>query len=357
MKKDTPKKNPVKVVLIVLAVLVFSAFVAAGILFVATYSMGRPVDESKEDAVEITYKVSPGSTFREVAEDLESLGIIRSWEALYLGVRLRQFGEDEGKNLKSGSYSLNSSMTLREIAQTVRKGTPESLSLSIPEGLTVRKVASILSENKICREEDFLSSCRDPNLLEHYNIPADSFEGYLFPDTYFFIPDTPAEDVLSIMADNFFQRIKDIPALAETKPEELHNVVILASIVEREYRVEKEAPVIAGVFKNRLDINMALGSCATIEYILTEIQGKPHPDKITYADLKIENPYNTYINTSLPPGPISNPGMVALKAAAEPEDNKYFYFVLTNPEEGSHTFSETFDQHKAAENLSYYTKK
>jgi UPF0755 protein len=165
-----------------------------------------------------------------------------------------------------------------------------------------------------------------------------------------------ADEVLEIFVKNFFEKIRGIKNLNGKTGGELHEKVILASVVEREYRARDEAPLIASVFSNRLEHGIGLYSCATIEYIITEIQGKPHPEKITYDDLKIDSPYNTYKWAGLPYGPISNPGAVALDAASNPAKTGYYYFVLTDSAEGRHTFSENFDQHKAAENTSYVSK-
>jgi UPF0755 protein len=126
---------------------------------------------------------------------------------------------------------------------------------------------------------------------------------------------------------------------------ELNRRIIIASIVEREYRVDEEAPLMAGVFYNRLDIGMALQSCATVEYIITEIQGRPHPDVLYTRDIEIRDPYNTYIRPGLPPGPISAPGAVALAAAFQPASSNYLYFRLIDPEAGRHYFSQTLDDH------------
>jgi UPF0755 protein len=154
------------------------------------------------------------------------------------------------------------------------------------------------------------------------------------------------------MVNNFFSRIGEIDEKTlSMPPEELNRLVILASIVEREYRLEEEAPVMAGVFFNRMNIGMALQSCATVEYIITEIQGKPHPEVLSTRDTEIRDPYNTYIRPGLPPGPISSPGAVALKAVLSPVKTGYLYFRLVEPASGRHYFSGTLDEHIKAGKL------
>jgi UPF0755 protein len=148
------------------------------------------------------------------------------------------------------------------------------------------------------------------------------------------------------MADTFFDRVREIsPESNDLSPKALNDVIILASIIEREYRVEEEAPIMAGVFYNRIKINMSLESCATVEYIITEIQGKKHPTVLYYEDIEIKDPYNTYVNPGLPPGPISFPGKAALNAVFHPAQTDYLFFRLIDEKAGKHYFSKTLDAH------------
>ncbi|MDR3193035.1 MAG: endolytic transglycosylase MltG, partial [Treponema sp.] len=180
-------------------------------------------------------------------------------------------------------------------------------------------------------------------------IPGETMEGYLFPDTYLFPRDYPAGRVIRTMADNFFLRLAVLSGTggppAELPAAELYKGVILASIVEREYRVDDEAPLMAGVFYNRLGIGMALQSCATVEYVITEIQGKPHPETLYTRDTEIRDPYNTYTRPGLPPGPICSPGTTALNAVFNPASSDFLYFRLIDPAAGRHYFSRTLDDH------------
>ena len=147
------------------------------------------------------------------------------------------------------------------------------------------------------------------------------------------------------MVENFFEKIKSISNLSEKSPAEINEIVKLASIVEREYRVTEEAPLIASVFKNRLRYNIGLYSCATVEYIVTEIQGLPHPERILYEHTHIDNPYNTYIYAGLPPTAISNPGLVSLEASTNTPKTDYYFFQVNNPEKGTHVFTKTLEEH------------
>jgi UPF0755 protein len=224
--------------------------------------------------------------------------------------------------------------------------------VTIPEGVTLQKTAKIIEESGICSAEDFISAAKNPAVILQYLITNESMEGYLFPDTYYFPGEYPAQKIVTAMADNFFRNLQSInPAFLTMNPNELNEKVITASIVEREYRVAQEAPLMAGVFYNRLRINMALQSCATVEYIITEIQNRPHPSVLLFTDLEIENPYNTYIKPGLPPGPISAPGITALQAAFFPDSTNYLYFRLEDVASGRHYFSRTYDEHIRAGQL------
>ncbi|MBQ6779717.1 MAG: endolytic transglycosylase MltG [Treponema sp.] len=356
------KKSSVKTGLILLcAVSVLLALCAA--VFAAGLHLLSPATDAGEERVS-RIEIPSGTGVRAVASMLAQKQLIRSEKMFYIAARYPVIvRRNHPFMLKSGVYPVSSAMSVHEILDLLESGKQEYIKTVIPEGLTLSKIAAELEENGVCGADEFKSAARSPALLSEYKIPAENFEGYLFPDTYFFTPMMRAEDVLRMMADTFFKRIQTLE-IAPSKgggnvsPEQLHQIVILASIVEREYRIDSEAPLIASVFTNRIKVNSGLYSCATIEYIITEIMGKPHPDVITYDDLKIDNPYNTYKWAGLTPGPISNPGMVALQAAANPPATDYFYFTLTDSAAGSHTFTESLSSHaQAGAQFKFRTKK
>jgi UPF0755 protein len=316
----------------------------------------QPVDSPSSARTE-QFIVSTGATSRSVGRDLMHKKLIRSGLIFYLTARYPfVYGHFRSSVLKSGVYRISSSMSVREITALLESGKQDYIRLSVPEGLTIGKIAQHLDDAGICPAAAFKKAVTDQSVIAEYAVPANSLEGYLFPDTYYFLPDMDALVVVRTMVNNFFRQIKNISGLDQLPPGKLHNVVILASVVEREYRVDEEAPLIASVFTNRIKKHEGLYSCATIEYIITEIQGKNHPDVITYDDLKINNPYNTYRWAGLPPGPIANPGTVALQAAASPPVTDYYYFRLTDPEKGTHTFTKTFSAHTDV-GKKMYTKK
>jgi UPF0755 protein len=294
----------------------------------------------------VLIQIREGESSYAAGSRLERAGLIRNRYLWNLLSRL------DGAFLKAGTYRINLPVTTTGLRSALVEGQQILLSVTIPEGVTLKKAAVILEKAGVCSAAGFLSAASDPALLADYRVPALTMEGYLYPETYFFPGAYPAEKVVRAMADMFFTKLREIGgASLPEDPEELNRIVIIASIVEREYRVPEEAAVMAGVFYNRLKINMALQSCATVEYIITDIQGKPHPKVLYNEDIEIRHPYNTYIIPGLPPGPISLPGRTALDAALHPVDTGYLYFRLINEASGRHYFSRTLDDHISAGQL------
>ena len=311
--------------------------------------LNSPPEEMKAQPVTVTFEVRKGESAGSAGQRLADEGFIRSrifWNIL---CRLNK------EHIKSGHFLIDMPASQLAIHKTLVTGRQILERVTVPEGFTLSKTALLFEEAGICPAGEFIACATESPVTARYGIPGGSMEGYLFPDTYFFPRGYPAERTVRAMADNFFSRIGEIDeTLAAMPPGELNKTVILASIVEREYRIDEEAPLMAGVFANRLKIGMALQSCATVEYVITEIQGKPHPEILSTRDTEIRDPYNTYIRPGLPPGPICAPGMVALRAAFSPEKSDYLYFRLVDPASGKHYFSKTFDDHIRAGTL--YTK-
>jgi UPF0755 protein len=340
--------TPRKILTIVLETIIILTALAVVSLIAGlciAINLNAPPNMEKQASL---FEVKQGENARVIGERLEAEGFIKSRLFWYVLNRWKK------EPLKTGSYELELPATQIEIYGALTRGKQALVKVTIPEGYTAAKIARVLADAGICEEEQFLKATEDEELLVRYHIPSSSFEGYLFPDTYFFEEYYPAEEVVQVLADNFFKRFGEI-ADDGLSPQEVFEKVTLASIVEREYRREEEAAVMASVFFNRMKIGMALQSCATVEYVITEIQGKPHPEILLIQDTKIENPYNTYIHNGLPPAPISNPGYVALNAVLNPAPSDYLYFRLIDPSSGKHYFSKTFDSHIEAGKL--YVKK
>jgi UPF0755 protein len=285
-------------------------------------------------------EVRNGETAYSVGNRLEEAGVISNRYFWYFLSRLTR------EYIKAGAYRVELPASQIRIHSLLVSGDQILIRVTLPEGVTLKKIARILDEEGVCDAGEFLAAASSKAVLDRYSVPGETMEGYLYPDTYFFPYSFPPEKVIDAMAATFFSRLAEIaPESLSMAGTELNKRLIIASIVEREYRVDDEAPLMAGVFYNRLDIGMALQSCATVEYVITEIQGRPHPEVLYNRDIEIRNPYNTYIRPGLPPGPISAPGKAALDAAFHPAPVNYLYFRLRDAAAGRHYFSRTLDDH------------
>ncbi|WP_024467099.1 endolytic transglycosylase MltG [Treponema pedis] len=309
-------------------------------------SLNAPPKNLKEGTK--TFKVNRGAAAKTVIRNLKDEGLIQSEYYAYIFLRLKKL------NLKAGSYTITPEMTAQEILQKLTEGTQAIKKITVPEGLTLKKTARLFEKEGFMTAEKFIKLATDSAFLKANGIKAETAEGFLFPDTYFFGEEDTPEMMFNLIFKTFFEKTSAIPNFPKDF-DELYKKIILASIVEREYQIKEEAPVIAGVFVNRLKINMGLQSCATVEYIITEIQNKKHPKRLFYEDLEIESPYNTYLYAGLPPSPIANPGYTALEAACNPAKTEYFYFRLIDPSTGKHAFSRTINEHNKAD-ASLYLK-
>ena len=341
-----------KILIIVCIVLLVLCSCAAGAFLFVKSQLGPVVSGEATQVVRI--EIPYGSTVSQVADILEENKLIKNSKFFYYSVRFPEIldlffpgnNRDGSFALKSGIYNISNNLNAFEMQEFLSSGQQEFSKIVIPEGLTISKVGDILEKNNICSKESFTAASNDIHNIEKFNIAGSSLEGYLFPDTYFFNDDMDANDVVDIMVSNFFEKIKSVDNLSGKSPEELSSIVTLASIVEKEYRVPDEAPLIASVFENRLKDNIGLYSCATVVYIMTEIQGREHPDRVLLSDTRIDNPYNTYKWAGLPPGPISNPGLIALNATVNAPETNYYFFQIADQDEGRHVFTSTFEEHK-----------
>lgn len=327
------------------AILCFAVLFFALVVYLnAPPGEGTPVKDREglraDAGAAVYFEVRPGESARSVGKRLEEAGIIKNRYFWYL---LSRF---EKEYIKTGTYRLELPLSQLGLHAILVSGRQILQRITIPEGITVKKMARLFEEAEICGAGAFLAAAEDRELLNRYHIPGKTMEGYLYPDTYLFPLNYPPARIIETMADTFFSRLAGIDGTyLALSPEELNRRVIIASIVEREYRVDEEAALMAGVFYNRLRIGMALQSCATVEYVITEIQGKPHPEVLYSRDTEIRDPYNTYIRPGLPPGPISSPGSIALEGAFHPASSDYLYFRLVDAAAGRHYFSKTLDDH------------
>ncbi len=287
------------------------------------------------------------SSATRVAALLEEEGIIKN--ALVFRLYARYLGLDQ--DLQAGRYKLSATMSMEEILDELRRGLvyKETVRFTIPEGFTTEQIAARLAANGLVDEENFLKACE-----EYHNdefefltaIPPDVYfrlEGYLFPDTYEVHEGVAAEEIITLMLHRFSAVCdKAYVISAGDLGFSLHQILTIASLVEREGQVEDEMPLISAVFHNRLknDSMSLLQSCATVQYALGET--KPY---LTNADLEVDSLYNTYNHPDLPPGPIGSPGKKALEAAIKPATVDYLFFVSREDGSGAHYFSTTLQEH------------
>lgn len=334
----------VGVVILLMALLVLGAFFWVNSSNQAT---GEIPDEG------ITFRVGQGATLVQIARELETLKAIRSqW-------LLRMIAKAKGTegSLKKGTYRIEANMTTFDIHNLIVTGRQQLYKVTLPEGFSLQEIAHRFDEAGITSEEAFLEAAADEDILKEWKIPASDVNGYLYPNTYYFQKEFPAEKVVSHLLETFFTELTQVfPEHKNMSPAERHEAIILASIIEQEYRAPEEAPLISSVFQNRLDIGMPLQSCATVAYIITDIEGKPHPDRILFSDLEHPSPFNTYQKKGLPPAPICNPGLVAVEAAFKPAKTDYLYFVVKDPSAGRHQFSRTLEEHNQARDF-LFTKR
>lgn len=306
------------------------------------YYLNQPTgDASQLDQ----FRIETGESLSSIGDRLEGGGFIRSAELLALISRYR--GTE--RRFQRGAYQLSGGMSTIEIHDYLTSGNQVLATVTIPEGFTARRIGALLEERGITPADEFQAAITNRGLLDRLGVLSDTAEGLLYPDTYRFPADYPAEAVVEHLVDRFFDVVAAIePEYRAMNWKQFYDAVILASIVEREYRSPWEAPTIASVFYNRLDEDMRLESCATVVYVMTEELGLPHPSRLFYRDLERESPYNTYRHSGLPPGPIANPGRVALDAAFHPARTNYRFFVLRGAGAAEHHFSYSLSEHNEA---------
>jgi UPF0755 protein len=282
------------------------------------------------------FVVSQGERVQSVAGNLERRGYVRSGYFFASLVRI----SGKARSIKAGEYELRGDMRATDIIRVLSRGEVATERFTVPEGLHIGQVAEILDSDGIVPSEEFIKACSDQRLLQKYGIPFASAEGFLFPDTYVVAKGLGAAQIAERMIRKFFDVLAAMP-FTDYDRDELRRVVIIASLVEKEAKLDDERALISAVFFNRLRRGKRLESCATVQYILQ----KPK-ERLLFSDLKVDSPYNTYLHPGLPPGPISNPGRKSLAAAARPAAVGYLFFV--SKMDGSHHFSSTYEEHLKA---------
>ncbi len=282
--------------------------------------------------------VERGEGFKKTIQSLKEAGIIKHPLKFRLFARLKRYD----KMIKTGEYALSSSMPPALILDTMIKGKVYLHRITVPEGYNLQQIAGVVSGTGFGSKEEFLKIASDPSFVHEKKIEAETFEGYLYPDTYFFSKGDTIESIISTMTDKFWsvfsnkwgQRAKELGF-------SINEIITLASIIEKETASPYERPYISAVFHNRLKSGMKLESDPTVIYGIKNFNGD-----ITQKDLLTSTPYNTYFIDSLPPGPIASPGYESIEAALYPAKSPYLFFVSKN--DGTHFFSTKFSEHNDA---------
>jgi len=311
---------------------------AAGWFFMDLHSWSRRPAPAHGNESEILFTVHPGEGPDTLARRLAGRGLLTSAWRFKLLARLK--GAD--RSIKAGEYKLSACLTPSELLDVFTKGRVNLHRLTIPEGYNIKQISVRLEKGGFMAADVFLKEALNSDFARQMGIAGDSFEGYLFPDTYHLPAGITSRRLITLMVERFWQQFK--PGWRQRAAElgmTVHQVVTLASIIEKETGDAAERPLISSVFHNRLKKGMRLESDPTVIYGLKDFDGN-----LTRKDLRAYSPYNTYRIKGLPPGPIANPGLDSIRAALYPAKTDYLYFVAKK--DGTHYFSTNIREHNRA---------
>lgn len=277
--------------------------------------------------------IPKGANLSRIAAQLKEQNIINNSKSFILAAHLML----KHKQLKAGFFDLRAVRDYRSLINTLSTPRVHAVKVTIPEGYQAKQIARLLADRLNFEAAEFMQLLEDKNLLKELGVESPSFEGYLFPETYYFSDSDSPEDVIRRMVSYFYEMVDDtILQAIQASHRTLHEVLTLASIVEGECMVDAERPLVASVYINRLQKRMRLESDPTIQYIIPD-----GPRRLLKTDLEIRSPYNTYRNRGLPPGPINNPGIKSIIAATWPADTEYLYMVAVG--DGTHSFHSNYN--------------
>ena len=331
--------NKKRLVVIIISLLI----IITGFTLLSSF---KAVDPKDDEQIEI--EVKEGSTTKSISNILKEEKLIKNKKIFELRMKQKEISD----KIQPGNYIFSRDMDLRTIIYTLDSGPIRDIvKFTIPEGYELRQIAERLSEMELVNKEKFLILTSNKEIFENeYEFlreidKGQSLEGFLFPATYEVYTTESEEDIINRMLKAFESLYENELKEKISKSElSFNEIITLASIIEREGKLDEERPIMAAVFYNRIEQGIRLQSCATVQYILGE--RKP---VLTNKDTSTPSEYNTYLHEGLPPAPIAAPGKVSIISALEPADVDYLYFVLTG-EDGSHTFSTNYKYHLKAKN-------
>ena len=314
------------VLLLVIAVAVFSILTSTA-----------PADKNNESMMTIT--IEQGENANQIIGKLKENGIIDNELAFKMYLKTH----DVGSKLRAGSYQLSPSMTTDEIVNELLTGVGEMIRFTIPEGYTLRDIADLFETENIMTADVFWNLVRTYDISDYAYMKGcpdneHRLEGFLFPDTYFVAKDTASDKIFAMMLERFDEVWSEMPA--NKSGLSAYETVILASMVEAEARFDDERATIASVYQNRMEINMPMQCDATILYAMPE-----RKTQLYFSDYEYDSIYNTYQHAGLTPTPISNPGKESLKAAFQPADTEYLYYLWDKVDNDGHVFAKTLSEH------------
>ena len=290
------------------------------------------------EALEKILEINSGEQFKHTLTQLVASGIVKNPMKFRLLARFK--GDD--KRIKAGEYLISTRMSPEEILNTIISGRSILYRMTIPEGYNLNQIADVIEQNGWGNREDFLAIANDAAFIKQLGIEAPSLEGYLYPETYLFPKKTSVKKIITTMTKRFNSVFSEVwKNRAKEMGLSVHQVLTLASIIEKETGDSSERPVISSVFHNRLKKQMRLESDPTVIYGINNFNGD-----ITRKDLDTLTPYNTYKINGLPPGPIASPGEKSIEAVLYPADTKLLFFV--SKKDGTHHFSHTISEHRQA---------
>ncbi len=322
--------------------IVFTALAILGaviVLAAATFSyvVWLPISPPR-DAENVDIIVRWGTPFARVADELHQMGVVRSVEQLKFTAAVFK----QTQKLRVGKFSLKRGMSNYAALKALIEGPQSTITVTLPNGYDSRRFAQIIERRLEVDSAKIMALVADTAFIRELGVDAPTLEGFLYPETYKFTYGLEARQIVRTLVRQFQKTVPDsLFDVAAQKGWSIINVLTLASIIEGEAMIDEEMPIISSVYHNRLKKGMLLQADPTIQYIITD-----GPRRLLRRDLKIDSPYNTYLYKGLPPGPISNPGIKAIRAAVYPAQTAYLYFVANG--DGTHTFSRSFNQHLQA---------
>lgn len=329
MKNKTKKMVLISSIIVVFIILITSIYI---------FSEIGPYDTKNNK--EITVEIPKGSTLNKTSDILYKSKVIKNKMLFKILGKITE----EGSKIKAGTYVIDQKLSNKEVLDLLSSGKGQDIGIkvTIPEGYTTKEIVTLLVSKNLGNKEVYEKLIKDPSEFSNeFNFLKNlkSLEGYLYPETYYFENDLSEKEILTkmikrfdkIYTEKFEERQKELGV-------DLDYIITLASIVEKEAVLDKDRPIIASVFYNRLKIDMALQSDATLQYAFPERKGR-----VMYKDLEIDSPYNSYKNKGLPPTPIACPGVKSIESTLYPDNTNYLYFVANVDK--SNDYSSTYEEH------------